>query len=191
MPSDTRPTVLVVDDEPSVLELFRIYLEDDYRVYTAADGEEALDLIDDSVDVVLLDRRMPGMPGSEVLDRIREEESDAMVAMVTAVIPDFDIVDLGFDDYLRKPVTDTDLTTCVEDLLALGQYDAAVRECYSLSSKIAALESGKSGSVLQNSPELQRLKSRLEDVQREAQTHFDDMTSHDLEVMFARLDEPD
>lgn len=191
MSSETPPTVLVVDDEPSVLDLFRIYLEDDYRVLTAADGDEALDRIDDTVDVVLLDRRMPGMPGSEVLDEIRGAGHDAMVAMVTAVVPDFDIVDLGFDDYLRKPVTDTDLKECVEDLLAIGQYDAAVRECYSLSSKIAALESGKSGSELQNSPELGRLTSRLQAVQREAQTHFDDMPSHDLEVMFGRLNKPD
>src|SRR5262249_31707664 len=67
----TRPTLLSVDDEQSILDLIRIEFEDDFDVVTATSGTEALDLLAHRhVDVILLDLRMPDMDGEEGLRRI-------------------------------------------------------------------------------------------------------------------------
>ena len=79
-------TVLVVDDESVVRESFSLYLESEgYAVRTASDGEEGLAAVDDDVDIVLLDRRMPDRSGDEVLAEIRARNVDCQIALVTAV----------------------------------------------------------------------------------------------------------
>lgn len=85
---DRDPVVLVVDDEEDLANLYSQWLSDDYAVRTAYNGEQALERLDETVDVVLLDRRMPGLSGDDALNRIREREYDCRVAMVTAVDPD-------------------------------------------------------------------------------------------------------
>ncbi|PSP15165.1 DNA-binding protein, partial [Halobacteriales archaeon QH_10_67_13] len=86
-------TVLVVDDERDVADAYAAQLEEEFIVMTAYGGQQALDWIDASVDVVLLDRRMPDISGDEVLEKIHGRDLQARVAMVTAVDPDFDIID--------------------------------------------------------------------------------------------------
>ncbi len=85
-----------------------------YDVRRAYEGHEALELLDGEVNIVLLDRRMPGLSGDEVLSELRRRELHSRVVMVTAVKPDFDIIDMGFDDYLVKPVSKDDLFTTVQ-----------------------------------------------------------------------------
>jgi len=65
MSSSEPATVLVVDDEPDVADAYAAQLQNEFIVSTAYGGQEALDKIDDSVNVVLLDRRMPGISGDE------------------------------------------------------------------------------------------------------------------------------
>ncbi|MFB6161167.1 MAG: response regulator transcription factor [Haloferacaceae archaeon] len=155
------PTVLIVEDEPDLADLYATWLDEEYDVRTAYGGREALDLVDDDVDVVLLDRRMPDMPGDEVLSSIRESDGDCRVAMVTAVEPDFDIIAMGFDDYLVKPVAKDDLHRTVGTLLRRDEYEAGVRELFSLASKKALLEAEKSPAELETSEEYQRLDEEL------------------------------
>ncbi|MFB6270737.1 MAG: response regulator [Halobacterium sp.] len=95
---DGTATVLVVEDETPLAALYERWLSDAYRVRVANTGGDALDRFDGAVDVVLLDRRLPDRPGSEVLERIRGHDSDCQVAMVTAVEPDEDVLEMGFDD---------------------------------------------------------------------------------------------
>ena len=67
-----RPVILVVDDDPGVRESFRLILEDHYVVVDVPDGPSALEVVRASpVDLVLLDIRLPGMDGIEVLERIK------------------------------------------------------------------------------------------------------------------------
>ena len=80
-----------------------------HDVRTAYGGEEALEKADEDVDLVFLDRQMPDMSGDDVLERVRERGLDCRVVMVTAVDPDFDIVEMPFDDYLTKPVMRDDV----------------------------------------------------------------------------------
>jgi DNA-binding response OmpR family regulator len=161
-------TVLVVDDESKLADLYARWLDDDYEVQTAYGGEEALESVDDDVDVVLLDRRMPGGPsGDEVLERIQERNYDVRVAMVTAVDPDFDIVDMACDDYLVKSVTRTDLRETVELLLKLDTYDRKRHELTSSKIRRNVLEVEKTEEELEDSEEFSRLRDRIEVLKKE------------------------
>lgn len=142
------PTILLVDDDPQVLSLFQSVLERDYDVVTADSGEAALDVFDEHVDACIIDRRMQGLTGGDVVQQLREEGFDQPIAMVTAVEPDFDVLDLGFDDYVVKPVSPNDLRNLVESLVLRRRYDEVLREYFSLASKVTALRGTKSPNEL-------------------------------------------
>lgn len=137
---DTHATVLAVDDEPAVLDLITDFIEDSYDVVTAGSGEEALELIDESVDVVLLDRLMPDLHGDAVLEEIRDRGYDCGVVVVSAVQPDIDIATLQYNEYLVKPISKTELHEAIEQTLALSDRDIQVQEYFALADKIHALE---------------------------------------------------
>ncbi|GAB7093613.1 response regulator [Halolamina litorea] len=134
-----RPTVLVVDDEEAFAESAALWLDADYDVRVATDGNEAVERYDHEVDAVLLDRRMPGMAGDEALTRIDAAPGDAGIAMMSAVEPDYDVIDMPFDDYLRKPVAKADILGTTEKLARRSNYPDELRELFALVSTIEAL----------------------------------------------------
>ena len=141
MVADTSDaSVLLVDDEEPLVSLYESYLDDRYEVTTATGGREALAAADDSLDVALLDRRMPDMRGEEVLRELRDSGVDCRVAMLTAVEPTADIVDMPFDDYRIKPVEQPELIGLVEVLIERTNYNDASQRFFALASKKAALE---------------------------------------------------
>jgi DNA-binding NtrC family response regulator len=161
VPGDA-PTVLVVDDEADVTEVYALWLQaEDYDVRTATGGIAAMDEMDEDVDVVLLDRRMPEVSGDQVLERIREVGYDVQVAMVTAVDPDFDLVEMDFEAYLTKPVMEGDLYDTVERLLEL-RGDESERERHALEQKKSALRSQKDPDELEDSEAFDDLNARLQ-----------------------------
>jgi DNA-binding response OmpR family regulator len=162
MTSSEPATVLVVDDEVHVADAYAAQLEGEYVVSTAYSGREALDGLDTSVDVVLLDRRMPGISGDEVLEHIRDRRLSCRVAMVTAVDPDFDIIDMPFDDYVIKPVFREDLLSTIERLLTCAEYERQLQQYYALSAKHAALVANKPEAELAESQRFAALEDRLE-----------------------------
>ncbi|GAB3694687.1 HalX domain-containing protein [Halorubrum pallidum] len=190
--SEQPPLVLVVEDEPDLADLYAAWLGDEYRVLTAYGGQEALDQIDeadDDVDAILLDRRMPGLSGDEVLSAVRERGIDCRVAMVTAVEPDFDILKMGFDDYLVKPVTSDTLRETVDGLLRRGEYDTDVQELFSLTSKKAILETEKSATELADNEEYQNLTERIEELRAKADNSLEAVTEDDdFERLFSEFD---
>lgn len=103
---------------------------------------------------------MPHVSGDEVLETIRERNYTCRVAMVSGVNPDFGIIEMGFDDYLTKPVTEADLHDMVEQLLARRTYDHQLQEYFAMVSKIAALEAEKSQSDLDTNPDYVALKEQ-------------------------------
>lgn len=165
--SDSDPVVLIVEDEPDVAETYRLWLEDTYTVRVAGNGEVGIDALDESVAVVLLDRMMPGLSGDEVLEQIREQGLDCRVAMVTAVEPDFDILEMGFDAYLSKPVKSDQIRDTVENLLERSEYDSLLQEYYSLVEKQATLEATKTSVELEDSDEYDDLTARIDDLRDE------------------------
>ena len=179
-----KPRVLIVEDETDLADLYAIYLSDTYDVQTANDGETALELVDSGIDIVLLDRRMPDMTGDEVLGEIRARGIDCRVAMITAVEPDLDIVEMQFDDYLVKPVTREDLHRLVEVLLRRAGYDERAQEFFRLASKKAALESTPDVSVEEES-EYQELTQRMEELQEDLNETMSELTDDDFRQAFA------
>jgi len=173
--------VLVVEDEKDVAEMFRRWLEEEHAVSVALSGSEALETLEEeSVDVVLLDRLMPGLSGDEVLERIEQEGYGCRVAMVTAVEPDFDIVEMGFDEYITKPSSPEELKTTVEVLLERRKRSRQLQEYASLRVKQAALGFEKKDEELEESEEYERLVSRIEDLEGSLGELNEDMTEADF-----------
>lgn len=173
-------TILIVDDNPDIADAYAEQLRPQYSVRVAYNGEQAFDNLDDGVDVVLLDRKMPDLSGDDVLAHIRERGLSCRVAMVTAVDPDFDIIEMGFDDYVRKPISERELHETVERLLALETYDEQLQELFSEVSKCAILESEKNRTELETSKEYADLNSRVERLKDELDATRDELADEDL-----------
>ncbi|QPV63039.1 response regulator [Halosimplex litoreum] len=170
-----RETVLVVEDEDHLAELYTEYLQSDYEVRTAYGGLEAMEMLASDLDVVLLDRRMPIVSGNEVLAEIEERGLQCRVAMVTAVDPDFDIIDMGCDDYVVKPVTRDRLTEVVDRLLKLSAYTDRKRELTSKKLKRNVLQVEKTESELADSDTFQRLQREIDEMEDTIQGIADDL----------------
>ena len=188
MTESDQPTILVVEDEEALIELYVRWLEDEYDVRTAEGGEEALEEFDDSVGVVLLDRLMPGMSGDEVLEDVREQSVDCKVAMVTAVEPDFDVITMGFDDYLVKPVERETLLETIERLLSRSAYAELEQELYALVSKQAVIESSKSEEELTDNEEFVELESRIAALRAELDDTLSEIENDEFVAMVRDLE---
>jgi len=113
--------VLVVDDEPNIVELARMYLEKEgYRVESASDGATALEQIQTHEPaLIVLDLMLPEVDGFEVCRRTRAK-SDVPIIMLTARDEDVDKIvglELGADDYLTKPFNPRELVARVKAIL--------------------------------------------------------------------------
>ena len=111
-----RPRVLVVDDERELADLFVAMLAPAFEATAVYDGETAIEAADETVDVVLLDRRMPKCTGEEVLAEIRDRGVDCRAVMVTGVDPALGVSAEAFDEYLEKPVSRDELEATVRSL---------------------------------------------------------------------------
>ncbi len=114
-------TILVVDDEPNIVELNRMYLENaGYRVLTARTGPEALSrFAADRPDLLVLDLMLPGADGWDVCREVRRQ-SQTPIIMLTARTEDIDRIvglELGADDYVTKPYNPRELVARVRAVL--------------------------------------------------------------------------
>ena len=182
-------SVLVVEDEPDIAALYSGFLEERYAVTVAKTAAEAVDVVDATVDVVLLDRRLPDGSGDDVLEHIRESGYDCRVAMVTAVEPDFDIIDMGFDLYLTKPVGRGKLLAAIETLLTRSEYDDLVQEAAALASKRAVLNSQKPAAQREGNDSYADLVARIEELDADIDDLGESLSSDDYRAMFRDLGE--
>ncbi len=118
---DMSPTVLVVDDEPTIREVVVSYLErEGYETLEAADGQQAQQLLERTTPhLVVLDLMLPGMDGLELCRWIRAN-SDLPVIMLTARGEEADRIvglELGADDYVTKPFSPRELVARVRSVL--------------------------------------------------------------------------
>jgi adenylate cyclase len=131
--TDSKSTVLVVDDQAANVRLLEAILTPrGYDVRTASSGEEALQTISTAdIDLVLLDIVMPGIDGYEVCRRIREQVDTAYlpVVMVTASGDEQKVkaLEAGADDFLTKPVNQSELLARVASLARIKRYQDTIK----------------------------------------------------------------
>lgn len=114
-------TILIVDDEQHIIDLARMYLEQDgFRVESETDGAHALPrILAGEAALVVLDLMLPGLDGWEVCRRVRAQ-SDVPIIMLTARTDDIDKIvglELGADDYMTKPFNPRELVARVKVIL--------------------------------------------------------------------------
>lgn len=188
MSANAPPTVLIVEDERQLADLYEDWLRESFTVRKAYDGEQALAELDETVSVVLLDRRLPDTAGDDLLEEVSRQSPESRVAMVTAVEPELDIVDLGFDDYLVKPVERTELRATVDWLVDLSDYDDLFQRYFSLASKVGVLEAELDDSELEASEEYAELSAELEHIQQKEADYLDRLSeSGSSDRVFRRL----
>src|SRR5919107_1654306 len=131
--AEPPPRILVVDDTPQNVRLLEaILIPRGYTVVGAASGQQALDLVAEALpDIVLLDIMMPGMDGHEVCRRLRADPTTALlpVVMVTASGDQNKVkaLDSGADDFIPKPVNQTELLARVRSLLRIKAYHDTIQ----------------------------------------------------------------
>lgn len=161
------PTVLVADNDRRLADMHAEWLTREYDTRVAYDGDEAVRALDDEVDLVVLDRRMPGLSGDELVDWIRNSRLDCRIVVLTSRDPDTDVVDLGFDEYLRKPTERSEVLDVVETVLDRREHDALVREYLALRSKQAILRAELPSERRAESAEYEQLLARIEELEPE------------------------
>ncbi|OQY33047.1 MAG: DNA-binding response regulator [Anaerolineaceae bacterium 4572_5.1] len=114
--------ILLVDDEPSIVQLAQMYLErEGFRIASAGDGQAALDAVASlSPPLVVLDVMLPKLDGFEVCRRLRADNNPVAILMLTARDEDIDKIvglELGADDYLTKPFNPRELVARVKAIL--------------------------------------------------------------------------
>lgn len=190
--ADGEPaTVLVVDDDQDIVDTYAAWLADGYEVRTATDGEEAMAVADAEMDVVLLDRRMGEVSGDEVLEHIEDQDLDCRVAMVTGVEPDVDVIGMGFDAYLVKPVSRNELVSTIEHLLDRREYREDAMRLFSLLSQKSALESEHPIGELRDQEAYMDLLDEIEELRERTGEFLDEMTDMDFRAEMRDLDETD
>ena len=174
--------ILVVEDEEPLADLFTTWLNDEYTVDTAYTGEEALKLLNETLNVVLLDRRLPDRSGDTVLSEIRERELDCRVAMISAVTPGVDVLEMDFDTYLTKPASEADLNAVVERLLARTSYEDQLQDYFALASKRATLQPNVD---IRSEPQYEALEARIAEMEDQLEDTLSEFSSEDLNSVLA------
>ncbi|NGP45022.1 response regulator transcription factor [Bacillaceae bacterium SIJ1] len=122
----SEKTILVVDDEPSIVTLLQYNLQQaGYDVITANDGEEALQkILEEEITLVVLDLMLPKIDGVEVCKQLRQQKNQLPILMLTAKDDEFDKVlglELGADDYMTKPFSPREVVARVKAILRRTQ----------------------------------------------------------------------
>ena len=123
-------TILLVDDEPSIIQLVRMYLErEGFRTASVADGEKAIEAADRlKPALIVLDVMLPKLDGFEVCRALRGRGNQVPIIMLTARDEDIDKIiglELGADDYLTKPFNPRELVARIKAILRRADRPAA------------------------------------------------------------------
>jgi DNA-binding response OmpR family regulator len=126
-------TILLVDDEPSIVQLAQMYIErEGFKTVSAADGEQALEAVTRLTPaLVVLDVMLPKLDGFEVCRTLRARGNPIPIIMLTARDEDIDKIiglELGADDYLTKPFNPRELVARIKAILRRSERPAATAD---------------------------------------------------------------
>ena len=159
-PEERRPTVLVVDDQPEMRQLFRAMLRDKYRVLCASDGFEALRILDEEpIAAVISDVMMPRMSGDELLRTVRRdpEKAHVPVLLVTARMDRqlrMRALRDGATDYVTKPFDRSELVARIDNLVQSATAFRSLRRQTRIDSLTGVFNRSRVLTVLQKQCEL-------------------------------------
>ena len=122
-----KHSILIVDDEPGLLESLSILLEEDFNILTASNGKEGLSVFkaNPSISLILLDLDMPAMNGVEALERIRDVDSKVKVLIMTGKSCHdyaYSCANLNVQGYMKKPVDPEELINSIKKELSINDY---------------------------------------------------------------------
>jgi putative nucleotidyltransferase with HDIG domain len=121
-PMESRQSILIVDDEAGPREALNMILKPFYGVYNAENGHQALEMLRrTSVDLVILDLKMPGLQGTDILREIKQEKSHVEVVILTgfgSLKTAVEAIRQGAADYLLKPFNVTEIISVINRILA-------------------------------------------------------------------------
>lgn len=117
---NTQKSILIVDDEESIVETIKAYLENEtYKVFTAFNGTDALKVFDNNkLDLVVLDLMLPNLSGEEVCKAIRQKSSIPIIMLSAKINEESKLkgFSLGTDDYMTKPFSPKELVARIESI---------------------------------------------------------------------------
>ncbi|MCS4485960.1 response regulator transcription factor [Staphylococcus americanisciuri] len=124
--------ILIVDDEPDIRDICQTYFEfEGYKVSTASNGQEALEMLDASIDLIILDIMMPKKDGYAVIKEMRTRQLDIPYIYLTAKTTESDAIYglmLGADDYVKKPFSPRELVIRAKNILKRVNHSAHVQD---------------------------------------------------------------
>lgn len=123
-------SILIVDDEAGPRESLRMILKSIYKIYTAANGKEALALIQkENIDLVTLDLNMPGLSGIDVLKEIKKIRSDVEVIIITGygtLKNAQEVIRYGAGDFISKPFNVADIISIISKSFERRNYNLKI-----------------------------------------------------------------
>lgn len=177
--TDKKKKILIVEDDSAERELYEEMLKNQYDILKAKNGEKALEKISSEINLIMLDRKMPGLTGDQVLEKIRNNEDPKIreipTIMLTALNADLDIINMGFDDYLNKPVSPKQLREKIQETLSLNKYSQNLNDYFSLVNKKNTLQDSLPEKELTENEKYQKLIKQIEEKRKQIDEEITDI----------------
>jgi DNA-binding NtrC family response regulator len=126
-----KGSILIVDDEVGPRESLRMILKPIYEIYTAANGDEALQVLSkEHIDLVTLDLRMPGLSGIDVLREIKKIKADVEVIVITGygtLTNAQEAIRYGAGDFISKPFNVADIISIISKSFERRNYNLKIK----------------------------------------------------------------
>ncbi|MFC4356890.1 HalX domain-containing protein [Halobium salinum] len=167
---ESEATVLIVTENRERGRRCASYLCTAYAVRTAGSVAGAREALDDDpkVDVALVDDELPDGPAEGVLRAMQDRDVLARAGVFTEGVPETDVAERGFDEYLVTPPADDELHSAVRRLVDLLSYDVKLRESAELVSERASMEATEGGAEAEPADDrYDRVTARLESLERD------------------------
>lgn len=173
-------TIVLADDDDRLVEMHTNWLSE-FEIKTATDGKTARDALDETVDVLITDRRMPELSGEELAQYVATSGYDCRTVFVSSVGPDQSLCSVPFDGYVQKPAAPEKLQTVIDDVVARKSQPPKVREFESLQARIELFESQLPKERRKETEAYRNLCDRLLTLDRELDQSMTDSAAGEVE----------